>query len=66
MDITDPICILSRFGNNLVYSASGSDVVLTMVDGRVLYREGQYLTIDMEKVRFETERSIRRIVEALK
>jgi 5-methylthioadenosine/S-adenosylhomocysteine deaminase len=52
--------------NNLVYSASGSDVVLTMVDGKVLYREGEFLTIDMEKVRFETKRSIDRIVEALK
>lgn len=35
--------------NNLVYSAAGSDVVMTMCDGRVLYRNGEYLTIDVEK-----------------
>ncbi len=37
--------------NNLVYSASGTDVCLTMVDGKVLYRDGEYLTIDIEKLR---------------
>lgn len=36
--------------NNLVYSASGTDVCLTMVDGKVLYRDGCYPTIDMEKL----------------
>ncbi len=36
--------------NNLVYSASGTDVCLTMVDGKVLYRDGEYPTIDMEKL----------------
>lgn len=35
--------------NNLVYSASGNEVVLTMVDGKVLYRDGEYKTIDLEK-----------------
>ncbi len=41
--------------SNLVYSARGSDVVLTMVRGRVLYRDGEFLTIDMEKVYREIE-----------
>ena len=36
--------------NNLVYSASGKDVRLTMVDGKVLYQDGEYTTIDLEKV----------------
>jgi 5-methylthioadenosine/S-adenosylhomocysteine deaminase len=36
---------------NLVYSASGSDVVMTMVDGRVLYENGEYTTIDIEKTK---------------
>lgn len=35
--------------NNLVYSASGSDVCLTMVDGEVLYKDEEYMTIDIEK-----------------
>lgn len=51
---------------NLVYSASGSDVVLTMCDGKVLYRDGEYKTIDIEKAMAETERACGRILSALK
>ncbi|MCL1808270.1 MAG: amidohydrolase [Clostridiales bacterium] len=50
---------------NLVYSASGSDVVLTMSDGKVLYKDGEYKTIDVEKAMFETERSRARILSEL-
>ena len=35
--------------NNLVYSASGTDICLTMADGKVLYEDGTYPTIDIEK-----------------
>ena len=35
--------------NNLVYSASGTDVVMTMSDGKVIYENGEYKTIDIEK-----------------
>jgi len=31
--------------SSLVYSVSSSDVVLTMVEGKVLYREGEFLTL---------------------
>lgn len=51
--------------NNLVYSASGNDVVLTMADGRVLYRDGDYPLLDVERVAYECERSRRRILGAL-
>lgn len=40
--------------SNLVYSAQGSDVVLTMVDGSVLYRDGEFLSIDVEKAIADT------------
>jgi len=49
----------------VVYSAQGSDVVLTMVDGEVLYREGKYLTIDIERALHEVQDSRRRIVSQL-
>ncbi|MCL2068180.1 MAG: amidohydrolase [Treponema sp.] len=39
----------------VAYSAGGSDVCLTMVQGRILYEDGEYKTIDMEKVRCEIE-----------
>jgi len=37
----------------LAYSASGSDVLMTMVDGKVLYRNGEFKTIDIEKIKAE-------------
>lgn len=37
--------------NTLVYSTNGSDVVLTMSDGNILYENGEYKTIDIEKVK---------------
>ncbi|KAF5028122.1 5-methylthioadenosine/S-adenosylhomocysteine deaminase [anaerobic digester metagenome] len=43
----------------LVYSAQGSDVSLTMVDGRVLYENGEYLTMDKERIYREFADSVR-------
>ena len=39
--------------STVAYSAKGSDVVLTMVRGKILYEQGQYTTIDMEKLNYE-------------
>lgn len=41
---------------HLVYSGNSSDVRLTMVDGRVLYEQGQFLTLDIERAIAEVER----------
>ncbi len=38
----------------LLYSADSSDVMMTMVDGRILYRNGEYTSIDEERLRFES------------
>ncbi|MCL2512346.1 MAG: amidohydrolase [Oscillospiraceae bacterium] len=51
--------------NNLVYAAEGSDVVMTMVDGKVLYKDGGYTTIDIEKVKYEAIKSSNRIIREL-
>ena len=50
---------------NIVYSASGSDIVLTMVDGKVVYNNGEYTTIDIEKVIRETEKATENILKQL-
>lgn len=39
--------------DNLVYSARGCDVVMNMTRGRVIYRNGTFFTIDLEKVKRE-------------
>ena len=51
--------------NNLVYSAQGTDVVLTMVDGTILYRDGNYLTIDIERAINDTKRFSAEIAASL-
>ena len=45
----------------LCYSAQGSDVCMTMADGRVLYENGEYLTLDRDKILFEAERAAKRL-----
>ena len=51
--------------NNLIYSASGNDVVLTMVDGKVLYNNGEYTTLDIEKISYECEKIRKRVLGAI-
>lgn len=36
---------------NLVYSAHGSDVVMNMARGKVIYENGSFLTLDLEDIR---------------
>ena len=50
---------------NLIYSAQGSDVVLTMVDGTILYENGEYPTIDIEKEIAETCAARERILSEM-
>ena len=51
--------------NNIVFSAMGTDVCLTMVDGKVLYKDGIYTTIDLEKAVYNAEASIKKILSQL-
>ena len=34
----------------ICYSAQGSDVCMTMVDGKILYENGEFLTLDRDKI----------------
>lgn len=51
--------------NNIVYSSTPSDIKLTMVDGKVLYKDGEYTTIDIEKTIFKVKEAKERIVKSL-
>ncbi|MBM6664961.1 amidohydrolase family protein [Flavonifractor plautii] len=39
--------------SNLAYAAHGSDVCMNMARGKVIYKDGDFLTIDLERVRRE-------------
>ncbi|MCL2757319.1 MAG: amidohydrolase family protein, partial [Coriobacteriia bacterium] len=47
--------------SNLVFATQGSDVVLTVVDGAVLYRDGIWRTIDVERAIAETTAANKRV-----
>jgi 5-methylthioadenosine/S-adenosylhomocysteine deaminase len=51
--------------SNLIYSAVPSDIVMTIVDGKVLYKNNEYLTIDIEKVKYETKKSTDEILSRI-
>jgi 5-methylthioadenosine/S-adenosylhomocysteine deaminase len=54
---------------NLVYAANGSEVVLSMIDGKIVMEDRQLLTIDEEEVirqaNIEGKKLIRRAGTAL-
>lgn len=51
--------------NNLVYSASGTDIVMTMSDGKIVYENGEYKTLDIEKTMFEAQAATNVILSKL-
>lgn len=51
--------------NNIVYSGSNGDVEMTMADGKILYNKGEFLTMDIEKVIYETSKITKEILAKL-
>lgn len=51
--------------SHAVYAGHGSDVALTMVDGRVLYRDGVWTSIDVEEAIARVEAAKARILDEL-
>jgi len=49
--------------DSLIYSAQGSDVCMTMIDGNVVYENGEFLTIDINKVYEEVREVTDRLYE---
>ena len=62
------MCPCNDLESNLVYSAQGSDVALTMVNGKVLYRDGEYTTLDprlvLERAKKQAEALLDRAARA--
>ncbi len=50
---------------NVVFAGHGSDVLLTMCDGRVVYREGGWPGMDIERIKAEVDARARRIADSL-
>ena len=51
LDVSRPNMIpVNDFESNLIFAAQGGDVRLTMVDGKVLYQNGQYTALDAQSI----------------
>ncbi len=48
---------------NLVYSGSKENVKLTMINGRILYENGDFIGIDTEKIYAQCDEVVKRITE---
>jgi 5-methylthioadenosine/S-adenosylhomocysteine deaminase len=46
----------------VVYTAHPGDIAYVWCDGQLLYRQGEFLTLDYERIRFEAERRAFRMV----
>ncbi len=53
------------FFATLVYATQASDVCMTMVDGKILYENGEYNTIDAEKTMHDFKECTRRLLKDL-
>ena len=48
--------------SNLLYSAQAADVCLTMADGKILYENGAFLTLDAERILHEARQAAARLL----
>ncbi len=63
LDVTGPHwCPMTDPLMNVVFAGSGSDVALTMCDGTVVYRDGAWPTIDVERAIAEVNARAERII----
>lgn len=66
LDVSGPNMQPSEdIANEIIYSADGKDVCLTMADGKLLYKDGEYLTIDYEKVKHDATAAKEKILSML-
>jgi len=66
MDTTAPHWIPRHdLAAGVVYASHPGDVAYVWADGQLLYRRGEYLTLDIERIRYEAERRAFRMVGAL-
>ena len=45
-----------NYGDALLYSLSGRNVIMTVCDGKILYENGEFKTIDIEKVKYKIKK----------
>ena len=66
LDMNSPaLTPVYEIANSLVYSASNRDIKMTLIDGMVVYEDGEIPTIDVERTIFECNKAKTRVLEEL-
>ncbi len=66
LDVTGPQwCPMTQPAYNVVFAGDGSDVVLTMADGNVVYEDGAWSGVDVERAKAEVAERAERIISEL-
>ena len=66
VDIDQPNMVpVHNLLNNIVYSAEAGDIKMTMCDGTVLYEDGEYKTLDIEKTKSQVIENTNKILAEL-
>ncbi len=52
----------NNIARNIVYSADNSVVKMTMIDGKILYEDGKFTTIDLDEVIKQSNRLMEGLV----
>ncbi len=50
---------------NIVFAAQSSDIVMTVCDGEIIYKDGEALFIDEEETRAKASESFKKVLESL-
>lgn len=51
--------------SNIVFAAQSSDIILNMIDGRVVYKDGEYMYADKERIMYEANAAFKKILGLL-
>ena len=50
---------------NIVFAAQSSDIVMTVCDGEIIYKDGEVLFVDEEETRAKASESFKKVLESL-
>lgn len=52
---------INNIAKNIVYSGSKQNVIMTMINGKILYNNGEFIGIDAEKIYYNAQKITNRI-----
>ena len=54
---------INNITKNLVYSGSKDDVKMTVINGKILYENGEFLTMDKERIYHDVKKALKHLYD---